>query len=266
MDNASRKPKTALVTGASAGIGAAVAEELARLGCDLVLVARRAERLEDIARRVGEAHGRRSLVIRQDLADPAGPERIFNTAAAAGLEVDFLVNNAGFAIKGSFLKADWSRQADQLQLMSTSVVHLCHLFVPGMLARGHGWVLNVASIGAWWPHVPGSLYNPIKLFVVEFTQALRAEVGPAGVNCCALCPGLTRTEFHEKMGIQAQVDRLPEFIWMQAAEVARQGVADTLAGQSLSVPGRFNRVSTALMKHVPTRLKNRMGGHRKHSD
>lgn len=264
MGKSTHEPKTALVTGASAGIGAAAAEELARRGCDLVLVARRAERLEEVARRVGEAHGRRSLVIRQDLTDPAGPERIFNTATAAGLEVDFLVNNAGFAIKGSFLKASWSKQADQLQLMSTSVVHLCHLFAPGMVARRRGWILNVASIGAWWPHVPGSLYNPIKLFVVEFTQALRAEVGPAGVACCALCPGMTRTEFHEKMGLQEQVDRLPGFIWMEAAEVARQGIADTLADRSLSVPGRFNRVSTALMKHVPTDLKNRLGGHGKH--
>jgi short-subunit dehydrogenase len=184
--------------------------------------------------------------------------------AAAGLEVDFLVNNAGYALAEPFLKTDWQAQADLIQVMSTGVVHLCHLFAPGMAARGAGWILNVASAGAWWPHVPGSLYNPIKLFVVEFTQALRAEVGPAGVKCCALCPGMTRTEFHASMGLQAQVDKLPGFVWMDAAEVARQGVAATLADEPVCVPGRFNLLTTALFKHLSLRLKSRMGGHSKH--
>jgi short-subunit dehydrogenase len=252
-------PKTALITGASAGIGAAFAEVFAAGGFDLVLVARRRERLEELAREIERRHGRRCLILAEDLSEPAAPGRIFEAVAGAGLEVDALVNNAGYALKPRFLQSDWKTQADMLQVMITSLVELCHRFAPGMCQRGRGWILNVASIAAFSPSLPGSLYNATKAFVLEFSQALASEVRPRGVHCLALCPGLTRSEFHAVMDVQRSVDRIPEIGWMSSEQVARQGYQALMAGKSLHVPGRLNQAVAAFFKHLPQRIKNRMG-------
>jgi short-subunit dehydrogenase len=246
--------KTALVTGASAGIGKSFAELLARDGFDLVLVARRRERLEDLALAISERYGVRAHVIDADLADPAAPTRIFETLASRGIEVDVLINNAGFGVRQTFLKTPWATHAQLIQVQVTAVAHLTHLCLPGMVERGYGRILHVASLAGLLPGAPTStLYAAAKSFLVKFAESLTAELTGKGVHVCAVCPGFTLSEFHDVMGTRSIVSKLPSALWQNAEQVAREGIDAVMRGDVVYVPGPVNRALAAIMQHLPPR-------------
>jgi short-subunit dehydrogenase len=244
--------RTALVTGASAGIGKAFAELLAERGYDLVLTARRADRLERLAGALTSAHGVRVHVISADLADPAAPAALQDGIHARGVAIDLLVNNAGYGVPGRYAATTWAQQADFIQVLVTAVAELTHRLLPPMIERGWGRVIQVASLAALVPAAPGhTLYAASKAFLVKFSEALAPEVAPHGVHVTALCPGFTYTEFHDVTGTRAQVSTMPRWAWLEAREVVEAGYDAVMAGRSLVVPGRVNRTLAFGAKHLP---------------
>jgi hypothetical protein len=243
--------RTALVTGASAGIGLALARVLARQGHGLVLVARRRERLEAVAQELSTQHHVPATAIDLDLGDPGSLAVLCERLAAAGLTIDVLVNNAGYGVRDPFLGDDYAVHARELQVMLCGLTELCHRLAPAMVARGWGRILNVASIAGYLPPLPGSLYGPIKAYVRELSVALDMELAPRGVRVTALCPGFTRSEFHESMGVQSDVDRLPGLLWQTAEQVAEEGYQALLRGEPVAVTGVVNRLLVAAVRLVP---------------
>lgn len=242
----------ALVTGASSGIGAALARELHRRGHHVVLAARRAELLDDLAAGLGS----RTSVVAADLSrreDRAGlPGRL----AGLGLTVDVLVNNAGLATMGPQCRAEAPAELNVIEVDVAAVVDLCVRFLPGMVARGHGAVLNVASVGAFGPLPGQAVYGASKAFVLSYTHALRGELRGTGVSATTLCPGPVRTGFGESAGFStADAEKLlPAPLWVSPDEVARAGVEAMIAGRAVVIPGRLNRAAAALYHLAPRRL------------
>lgn len=244
----------ALVTGASAGIGEAIARELARRRWNLVLSARRRERLESLARELEESHGIAARVVSADLADPSTPAVIEATVKAQGIVVDLLVNNAGYGLPGFYHKTAWPDQARFLQVMLAAPCELTHRFLPGMRERRRGYVLNVASLAGLIPGSAGNtLYGAVKAFLVSFSQSLALENRDLGVKVSALCPGFTYSEFHDVSQARHLVEQLPSWMWMSAETVARRGLDALFAGRVVYVPGAVNRVLRFLAKHLPDR-------------
>lgn len=251
--------RTALVTGASAGIGRAFAELLAERGYAVVLTARRAERLEQLARALSERWGVAAYVEPADLSDPGAPEALARRLAERGLVIDVLVNNAGYGVAGRYVATDWVRHRDFLQVMVTAVAELTHRLLPGMLERRWGRIVNVASLAGLVPAAAGhTLYGASKALLVKFSEALAAEVGPAGVHVTAVCPGFTYSEFHDVTGTRAQVSRMPRWLWLEAREVADDGYAAVMAGRVVSVTGRVNRAIAFLARHLPRAVVHRV--------
>ncbi|HEU0278169.1 MAG TPA: SDR family oxidoreductase [Rhodanobacteraceae bacterium] len=247
--------RRALVTGASAGIGAEFARQLAARGCDLVLTARRQERLEALARELRARHAIDAQVIVDDLADPAAPARIFATGTQAGASIDVLVNNAGYGVPGRYDAVDWPTHARFMQVLVRAPLELCHLAIPGMRARGFGRIVNVASLAGLVPATPGNtLYGPAKAFLMRVSQALTLENRAHGIRVCALCPGFTHSEFHDVSQARALVSKLPSWMWMDAAAVVRQGLDAVERGHVTCVPGRVNRAIKILMDLLPDRV------------
>lgn len=244
-----------LVTGASSGIGAAFARQLAALGHDLVLTARRADRLEALAAELREQHAAQAIVLPRDLADPATPRALCDELDRRSLQVDWLVNNAGYGVPGTFVANDWTTHADFLQVLLTAPTELAWRMLPGMRQRGHGRIVNVASLAG---HVPGpaghTLYAASKAYLIKFSQSLALENRAAGVNVCALCPGFTWSEFHDVTGTRDKMNRLPGFMWLSAEEVVRQGLAAVERGDAVYIPGRVNRTIKTLVHLLPDRL------------
>lgn len=247
--------KTALITGASAGIGKAFAHVFARNGFDVILVARRQDKLEELAQEIRKTHGQLAHVLPMDLSTPDAPQQLFDWCEANQLAVDALVNNAGYALNGEFLQLPWDEHRAFIQVMMTDVAHLTHLFAPGMKARGYGRIINLASIAAWAPQLSGNLYNAAKAFVLDFSQAVDLEFKPQGVHCTALCPGFTFSEFHDVMGNRSSVSRLPRFLWMTADEVAQQGFDAVMEGKAVHVSGLVNQGLSQVMAMLPPRVK-----------
>ena len=244
--------RTALVTGASAGIGAAFADVLAEAGYGLILTARRADRLEAVAARLRERHGVPVAVLVADLADPGAPAVLVEAIAAAGLTVDVLVNNAGYGVPGRYAATEWMRQRDFLQVLVTAVAELTHRLLPGMIERRFGRVLNIASLAALVPAAPGhTLYAASKAFLVKFSESLAGECRADGVHVTAVCPGFTYSEFHDVTGTRAQVSAMPRWMWSDALDVAREGLAAVTAGRPVVVTGRVNRAIAFGVKHLP---------------
>jgi short-subunit dehydrogenase len=251
----------ALVTGASSGIGAAIAREYAARGVPLVLVARRAERLEALAAELSAQV--ECVVIAADLADPATPARLFAETQARGLFISTLVNNAGYGVPGRYLSADWKTHADFLQVLMTSVAELTHRYLPAMEAAGHGRIRNVAAQAGRGPATAGhTLYGATKLWLVRFSESLDAEMKKHGVHVTAVCPGMTYTEFHDVNGMREKVNQLPKGIWLTSAQVAKLGVDAVEAGQPRVVTGRANKLIAALSKYLPDRLAGALIGSR----
>lgn len=255
--------RTVLVTGASAGIGAALARTYADNGRDLVLTARREGPLQALAGELA-ARGAAVAVIPQDLADPAAPRRLFEAVGARGLTVDGLVNNAGFSRTAGFLRTDPEAQAAMIRVMLTAPVELARLFAPGMVERGYGRILNVASLAGRMPATGGdTLYGPVKSFLIKASQGLHLELRGTGVHVTALCPGYTLTEFHDVNGTRAEVSAAyPGWMWQTAEHVARVGYAACEANRPSVTPGVTNNLLAGLAKHLPDRLALAMvGGH-----
>ncbi|MBB6185958.1 SDR family oxidoreductase [Rhodanobacter sp. MP7CTX1] len=244
-----------LITGASAGIGAAFARQLATLGHDLVLTARRVDRLEALAIELRERHGVAVTVLPNDLADPCAPQALCDALQQRDLHVDWLINNAGYGVPGSFVANDWKTHAAFLQVLLTAPTELIWLLLPGMRKRGYGRIINVASLAG---HVPGpaghTLYAASKAYMIKFSQSLALENSAVGVNVSALCPGFTWSEFHDVTGTRDKMDQMPAFMWLTAEEVVNQGIAAVERGQAVYIPGRVNRTIKTIVQLMPDRL------------
>jgi uncharacterized protein len=246
-----REEATALVTGASSGIGAEIARELARRGHGVTLVARREERLLELSSELAAAHGIRAGVITADLAGREGRDRLAGELDRLELEVDVLVNNAGFGLHGDFLDGDRERQLSMVALNCEAVVDLTSRYGPVMRARGSGAIINIASTAAFQP-LPGSAtYAASKAFVLSFSEALHEELRGSGVTVTAVCPGPVRTEFAEVAGIGGAEDSTPGVFWMSASDLAADAVEAVDRGKRAVVPGALNMAGSILGRHSP---------------
>jgi uncharacterized protein len=251
----SKPRRRALVTGASSGIGAAFARELAAHGHDLVLTARRSERIDALARELAAAHGIDARAIPADLADPAAPSVLKAALDADGLAIDVLVNNAGYGVTGSLVSREWATHEAFIRVMIQAPTELCYRFVPGMRERGFGRVINVASFAGLMPAPAGhTLYAASKSYLIRFSEALALENRHHGINVCALCPGFTLSEFHDVTGSRKSVSKMPAWIWLRADEVARTGLDAVERGQIVRVVGVRYRLIKALFKLLPDAL------------
>ncbi len=248
--------RTCIVTGASSGIGTEIARVLASRGHGLTLVARRLERLERLAGLLHQQHGVRVEVVVADLVEPAQRRAVVDAVAERGLTAQVLVNNAGFSTTGPVAEIDPGREINMLRTNVEAVDHLCGLVVPGMVARGRGAILNVASTASYQP-LPGQAgYSASKAFVRTYSTALAGEVAPHGVTVTALCPGPVRTEFADVSGM-ADLDEgnpLPEQLWVAVEEVARIGVDALEDGRLVSIPGVANRALAAVAHLMPRQV------------
>lgn len=241
--------RTALVTGASSGIGAEIARELAARGHHVVLVARRADRLAELAAELGDA----ASVVPLDLSRREDRAALHDRVAGLGREVDILVNNAGLTTVGPVSAADPDAELNTIEVDVVAVVDLCTRFVPAMVDRRRGAVLNVASVAAFGPLPGQAVYGAAKAFVLSYTHALREELKGSGVTATALCPGPVHTGFGEAAGIStADAEAaLPKALWVSAADVAKAGLDALAAGKAVVVPGRLNRAASAVYHLVP---------------
>jgi short-subunit dehydrogenase len=249
----------ALVTGASSGIGAAIARELARRGHTLVLVARRKEKLDELAAELRAEYGVRAESVGCDLAKPLSRQRLPARAASLGLEVSVLVNNAGFATGGAFHASDPERELEQVRVLVEAVVALSSAFVPGMVKRGSGAVLNVASTAGMQPMPYSAGYSAAKAYVLTFSEALHQELRGLGVTVTALAPGPVSTEFWDvagwEAGGQSFESAVPRPAWVTAEQAARAGVKGVEAGRRVVVPGLPVRAATLAGRYVPHAVK-----------
>ncbi len=250
----------ALVTGASSGIGAAIARELARRGHGLVLVARRQERLQALAGELGDEFGVRADVIACDLAKPVARQRMAARIGRLGLEVEILVNNAGFATGGPFHDSDAERELQQVRVLVEAVVALSSAFIGPMVERGRGAVLNVASTAGMQPLPYSAGYSAAKAYVLAFSEALHQELGHRGVTVTALAPGPVLTEFWEiagwEVGAGQSFDKaVPRPAWVTAEQAAKAGVDGLAAGQRVVVPGLAIRTAMLAARYLPHAVK-----------
>lgn len=245
--------RLALITGASAGIGAASARIYASHGYDVALAARRADRLEGLAAEIKLRSGVEAYAIPADLAEPTGVDTVLAAVAEQGRVVDALVNNAGYGLPGTYDSTTWADQAAFLQLMLTGVCEMTHKVLPGMVERKFGRIVNVASLAGLVPGAAGhTLYAATKGFLVKFSQSLHLENLATGVHVSALCPGFTYSEFHDVNGTRGQVSQgVPEWMWLGADEVAAAGYEAAEANRSICVPGAPNKAIAAIAKIVP---------------
>ena len=245
--------RLALVTGASAGIGAAFARILASHGYDVALTARRAERLEKLAEEISLRYGVETLTIAADLAEVEAPGQILDHLTAHGRTVDALVNNAGYGLPGAYAETRWEDQRAFIQVMMTAPADLAHRVLPGMIQRRFGRIVNVASLAGLVPGSAGhTLYGATKSFLVRFSQSLHLETQAHGVHVSALCPGFTFSEFHDVNGTRAQISRsTPPWLWLGADEVAAAGYEAVEANRPVCVPGAPNKVIAAVAKLIP---------------
>jgi uncharacterized protein len=248
----------ALVTGASAGIGAALARELAAGGANLVLTARRKERLETLARELSAAHKIRAEIFAADLAQAGAPQQIHAYTVAQQINVDVLVNNAGFGAYGEFATVETQRLLDMVQVNCSAVVHLTRLYLPNMLEQRHGDVLIVASTASFQAVPFISTYAATKAFDLLFAEGLAEEVKPYGVRVCALCPGSTETEFQEVAGQSGVASAMRNR--ETAEKVAHVGLQALAAGKSYVISGAGNYLGAHLQRLVPRRLVTRIAG------
>lgn len=245
--------KTALITGASAGLGKEFARQLAAAGYRLVLVSRSRGPLEALAAELENAFGAESVVLPADLCRPEAPAEIQAELAAQGIAVDYLVNNAGSAGPSLLDDSDWAAQQAFFQLMMLSIAHLCQLFIPPMVERGWGRVINIASVAGRIPRGGDCNYGPSKAWVIALSEELSLTVNHQGVKVCALCPGFTHTEFHERAGLMDMKNSMPRWLWYEAETVVREGLAAVERGKRVYSSGRLYRVIDPVLQSVWTR-------------
>jgi uncharacterized protein len=241
---------TALVTGATAGLGAEFARQLAVQGHDLVLVARDVARLEAAQKSLSSEHGVHVEVLPADLTSDDGCASV--AARIEGGEIDLLVNNAGMGAYQPFGVADLEREELQLDLNVRAVLRLSHAAARAMTARGAGRILNVSSVAAFVPRGGNATYSASKAWVTMFSEALAVQLAGTGVTVTAVCPGFTHTEFHERA--QADMSKVPDRMWLEVADVVREGLADTFAGKPVSVPSKRYKALVTAARTMPRPL------------
>lgn len=245
---------TALITGATSGIGLTFARTLARRGHDLVLVARDRERLDLVAAEL-RAHRIAVEVIAADLADREQLRGVEERLRAGSVEI--LVNNAGFGVPQKFSTGDLALEQQMLDVLVTAVMRLTHAALPGMIARGSGAVLNVSSVAGW---ITGGTYSASKAWVTVFSESLALELAGTGVHVTAVCPGFTHTEFHQRASMEVQ--GLPEWMWLDSQEVVDRALADVRKGRPISVAGRQYKALSLAVQYLPRPLVRRLGSRR----
>lgn len=254
MDN--WRGKWAVITGASAGIGRAFAIELAAGGTNLVLTARRRDRLVELASELTRKYGIKVDVCAADLALPSGREEVFAFTQGKGIEAALLINNAGFGAYGEFQKHDLSRLLEMVQVNVSAVIHLTHLFLPGMIERKSGDILILASTASFQAVPYLTTYAATKAFNLIFAEGLAEEVAPYGIRVCALCPGSTESEFRDVAGQSNNVLRKQE----TAEKVVRTGLKALASGRSYVISGTRNYFSAHVQRLLPRRIVNRVVG------
>ncbi|RIJ23395.1 SDR family oxidoreductase [Henriciella barbarensis] len=246
--------RLALITGASAGIGAEFARQYAAKGWDVALTARRLDRLDGLAREIEEKYKVSAMTISQDLAREGAADTIIHELKEAGRHVDALVNNAGYGLPGTFLNTSWKEQADFIRVLYTVPIELTHKLLPGMAERNFGRIINVASLAGYAPGSSGhTLYASVKAGLIKFSESVQAEAESAGhdIHCTALCPGFTWTEFHDVNGTREMTNESPEWMWMEAAPVVKAGLEGVARGQPVVVPGMVNKGVATLTRILP---------------
>lgn len=248
------KGKWGLVTGASAGIGVAIARKLAAGGTHLVLTARRRDRLDELAAELSAKHQIRTEVIAADLSQPEAPEKIYSGTRQKGIEIELLINNAGFGQYGELPTVETQRLLDMVQVNCVAVVHLTRLFVADMVARGRGDILILASTASFQEVPYISTYAATKAFDLLFAEGLAEEMKPHGIRVCALCPGSTESEFHVVAGQEKFTMKQQE----TAEKVARTGLQALAAGKSYVISGFRNYLGAQSQRLVPRRLVSKI--------
>jgi len=250
------KGKTALITGASGGIGLELSRLFAAEGFDLVLVARNEDKLKALAADLARSCGIEVTVLAKDLSDPAGPEEIWSALQERSIQIDVLVNNAGYGTYGAFAERDLDEDMNMLQLNLVTLTHLTGLFLPGMVERGYGRILNVGSTGSFQPTPLMAVYGASKAYVLSFSEALAEELRGSGVQVTALCPGVTRTGFQARARVGRM--RLVSGQAMTAQRVAEIGYRALMRGRALVVPGLVNLLMSFSSRLFPRFLVRRV--------
>ena len=247
---------TALITGASSGIGYELAKVFAQHGHDLVLVARNQDKLSQLAEELRAAFGVTVTVLAKDLSISTAVPEIIKELQQTGIRIDFLVNNAGMDVYGYFYDTDWTQELEMIQLNLVSLTHLTKCLLTGMRQQGSGRILNVGSTGSFVPSPLNTVYSATKAYVWSFSSALAEELRGAGITVTVLCPGATKTEFQKRAHIENV--RLLRFGVMNAASVAEAGYRAMISGKGVAVPGLYNKVQVLLTRLLPTSLMARM--------
>jgi short-subunit dehydrogenase len=248
--------KTALITGASSGLGAEYARQLAAKGADLVLVARDRPALDAFAARLRTVYGVEVEVLAADLLKPRQRDRVIARVADEARPVEILVNNAGFGLPLTFEKNDVADEVRHLKLHVDVPMRLTHAALGGMLARGHGRIVNVASVAAF---IPRSTYGACKEWLVSFSRWANGRYGPRGVTVTAVCPGYTHTNFHERAGLPPGQEGVPEWMWLDASDVVAASLRDVARGVAVSIPSLRYKALVAAARFAPPSLAARLG-------
>ncbi|KAA3639235.1 MAG: SDR family NAD(P)-dependent oxidoreductase [Proteobacteria bacterium] len=245
----------ALITGASAGLGLAFANQLAAQKHNLILVARRSQRLHDIAQGLQAKHGIEAVYIVADLADTNAPDLIYKQCQENDWPVSMLINNAGYGVPGDFDQVDWATHQAQLNVMLNGLVKLTYLFYPAMKKAGRGGILQVASLAGLAPPTAGhTLYGPMKSFVIKFAHSLHLEGKDFGVHVTAVCPGFTYTEFHDVNGTRNRMNKLSKSLWMSADEVVEQALHALAQNKAIKINGWRNQLIALMTRLLPDKL------------
>jgi len=245
------RSSTALVTGASSGIGAEIARELARRGHGVTLVARREERLRELAGELKDAHGINAGTFACDLGDAAARDALTAEIGKRGLEVEILVDNAGFGGFGSFVELGRERQLDMVRLNVEAMVDLMGRYMPLMQQRGRGGIINIASVAAFQPLPDNATYAATKAFVLSLGEAVQEELKGSGVTVTTVCPGPVRTEFMDAADMSGAEENTPGFVWTTPEEVAAEAVTGAEKGKRVVVPGTLSQAAALVGQHSP---------------
>ncbi len=246
----------AIVTGASAGIGADIAEQLADRGYNLLLVARRGDRLRQLATQLRDKHSVKTDILAVDLSEPAAVAAIKKHCTDSNYTVDVLVCNAGYSIAKLFHNTSEAEEEAFIRVLSTSVIMLCKRFIPDFIEQKHGHIMIVSSLAGFAPPATGwgALYGPIKTFMNSVSAAFNANYNSSGITSTAVCPGFTRTEFHQASGLQEAMDKIPNFMKQDSKQVAKGAVDAMLKRKHIWLPGKINNLIRFLCWLLPMPL------------